>query len=61
MRAVPSSDPRHCTQVELATVPIEQQRRRPGRLAAWLIFVLALTVLAYAGRLGDSEPPEDIA
>lgn len=32
-----------------------------GRLVAWLIFVLALTALAYAGRLGDSEPPEDIA
>jgi membrane protease YdiL (CAAX protease family) len=33
----------------------------PGRLVAWLIFVLALMGLAYAGRLGDSEPPEDIA
>jgi membrane protease YdiL (CAAX protease family) len=32
-----------------------------GRLVAWLIFVLALTGLGYAGRLGDSEPPEDIA
>jgi uncharacterized protein len=32
-----------------------------GRLFAWLIFVLALTGLAYAGRLGDSDPPEDIA
>jgi uncharacterized protein len=32
-----------------------------GRLVAWLTFVLALTALAYAGRLGDSEPPEDIA
>lgn len=34
---------------------------RPGRLVAWLIFVLALTGLAYAGRLDGSEPPEDIA
>jgi len=32
-----------------------------GRLIAWLIFVLALTALAYAGRLDGSEPPEDIA
>ena len=39
-------------------VPPERHR---GRLVAWLIFVLALTALAYAGRLGDSEPPEDIA
>ncbi len=38
-------------------------RSRPsrGRLIAWLIFVLALTALAYAGRLDGSEPPEDIA
>lgn len=34
---------------------------RPGRLVAWLIFVLALTGLAYVGRLDGSEPPEDIA
>lgn len=32
-----------------------------GRLVAWLIFVLALTALAYAGRLDGSEPPDDIA
>jgi uncharacterized protein len=36
-------------------------RPRPGRLVAWLIFVLALTGIAYAGRLGESEPPDDIA
>jgi hypothetical protein len=43
-----------------ADVSIER-RRLPGRLVAWLIFVVALTGLAYAGRLGDAEPPEDIA
>ena len=32
-----------------------------GRLVAWLIFVLALTALSYAGRLDGSEPPDDIA
>ena len=36
-------------------------RSSRGRLIAWLIFVLALTALAYAGRLDGSEPPEDIA
>ena len=38
-------------------------RSRPsrGRLIAWLIFVLALTAIAYAGRLEGSEPPDDIA
>ena len=38
-------------------------RSRPsrGRLVAWLIFVLALTAIAYAGRLEGSEPPDDIA
>lgn len=37
--------------------------RRPtrGRLVAWLIFVLALTALGYAGRIDGSEPPDDIA
>ncbi|MGH3078394.1 MAG: lysostaphin resistance A-like protein [Gaiellaceae bacterium] len=33
----------------------------PGRLAAWLLFVLALTALAYAARLADAETPDDIA
>ncbi len=46
--------------MESADVSIER-RRLPGRLVAWLIFVVALTGLAYAGRLGDTEPPEDIA
>jgi membrane protease YdiL (CAAX protease family) len=37
--------------------------RHPGRLAAWLAFVLALTALNYAGRfLGDgTDTPDDIA
>jgi membrane protease YdiL (CAAX protease family) len=35
--------------------------RRPGRLAAWLVFVLALTVLAYAGRFADTDTPDDLA
>ena len=37
------------------------QRPPRGRLVAWLIFVLALTALGYAGRLDGSEPPADIA
>lgn len=28
--------------------------RRPGRLTAWLVFVLALVAIAYAGRAGSS-------
>ena len=37
--------------------------RRPGRLAAWLGFVLALTALNYAGRFAtdDAEATNDIA
>ncbi|MBA3381892.1 MAG: CPBP family intramembrane metalloprotease [Actinobacteria bacterium] len=36
---------------------------RPSRwrLVAWLVLVLALTALGYAGRLDGSEPPDDIA
>lgn len=35
--------------------------RHPGRLAAWLVFVLALTALAYSARLSDVETADDIA
>jgi membrane protease YdiL (CAAX protease family) len=35
--------------------------RRPGRLVAWLGFVLALTALNYAGRFATDDTPDDIA
>lgn len=35
--------------------------RHPGRLAAWLAFVGALTALSYASRLSDIETPDDVA
>lgn len=35
--------------------------RMRGRLAGWLAFVLALTTLAYAARLADTETPDDLA
>lgn len=35
--------------------------KHPGRLLAWLVFVGALTLLAYAARLGDADTPDDIA
>lgn len=35
--------------------------RMPGRLAGWLVFVLALTALAYTARLADTETPDDLA
>ena len=35
--------------------------RRTGRLVGWLVFVLALTAIAYAGRLADTETPDDLA
>ena len=35
--------------------------RHPRRLAAWLAFVLALTLLAYGARLCDTETPDDLA
>ena len=59
-RAMASSNRHTAARMETAETAIEPQRH-PRRLVAWLIFVLALTALAYAGRLGDTEPPEDIA
>ncbi len=47
--------------METAATPEATQRPPRGRLIAWLIFVLALTALGYAGRLDGSEPPDDIA
>lgn len=35
--------------------------RHPVRLAAWLVFVLALTALNYAGRFLGGDTPDDIA
>jgi membrane protease YdiL (CAAX protease family) len=35
--------------------------RHPGRLLGWLVFVLALALLAYASRLSGAETPDDIA
>ncbi len=35
--------------------------RHTGRLAAWLVFVGALTLLAYGARLSDTETPDDLA
>ena len=35
--------------------------RHPGRLVAWLVFVLALTLLSYGARLADTETPDDLA
>ena len=43
--------------VESATVG----RRSPGRLAGWLIFVLALTALNYASYFAGADPPDDVA
>ncbi len=36
-------------------------RPMPKRLVGWLLFVLALTGLAYASRLSGSEAPDDLA
>ena len=37
-------------------------QRRPGRLVAWLVFVLALTAIAYLGRVtGTGEDTSDLA
>jgi uncharacterized protein len=33
----------------------------PWRLVAWFVFVLVLTGLSYASRLGGGDPPEDLA
>jgi membrane protease YdiL (CAAX protease family) len=34
-------------------------RRRPGRLVAWLAFVVAISAVGYAGQAADSEIPDD--
>jgi membrane protease YdiL (CAAX protease family) len=47
--------------VESPPVRAVETLRRPGRLAAWLLFVLALTTLAYVGRFADSDTPDDLA
>ena len=36
-------------------------QRHPGRLVAWLVFVLALTLLNYLGRYASDDTPEDVA
>src|SRR5262249_34746901 len=33
----------------------------PGRLLAWLVFVVALALLAYGARIGESDTPDDLA
>ena len=35
--------------------------RHPGRLVAWLAFVLALTLLSYGARLSGEDLPDDLA
>jgi membrane protease YdiL (CAAX protease family) len=35
--------------------------RHPGRLVAWLVFVLVLTLLNYVGRFAGADTPEDLA
>ena len=35
--------------------------RHPGRLLAWLCFVLGLTALNYLGRFAADDTPDDIA
>ena len=35
--------------------------RHPGRLVAWLVFVLALTLLSYGARLSGEDLPDDLA
>ena len=47
--------------LESPAMTASETPRMPGRLAAWLVFVLALTALAYAARLADTETPDDIA
>jgi membrane protease YdiL (CAAX protease family) len=37
------------------------ESRHPGRLAAWLCFVLGLTALNYLGRFAAEDTPDDIA
>lgn len=40
---------------------LDSSQRRPGRLAGWLLFVLALAALAYGARLADADTPDDLA
>jgi membrane protease YdiL (CAAX protease family) len=47
--------------LESRPVATSASPRRTGRLVAWLVFVLALTAIAYAGRFADTETPDDLA
>jgi membrane protease YdiL (CAAX protease family) len=47
--------------VESPAMTANALTRRPRRLLAWLLFVLALTALAYAGRFADTDTPDDLA
>jgi membrane protease YdiL (CAAX protease family) len=40
---------------------LPEPQRHPGRLAAWLAFVVALALLSYGARLSDTETPDDLA
>jgi uncharacterized protein len=35
--------------------------KNAGRLLAWLVFVVALALLAYGARVGDGDTPDDLA
>ena len=35
--------------------------RRPGRVVAWTLFILAIAAIGYAGRAAESDVPEDFA
>jgi uncharacterized protein len=35
--------------------------KHPGRLLGWLVFVVALALLAYGARIGESDTPDDLA
>jgi membrane protease YdiL (CAAX protease family) len=39
----------------------ETSQRRVGPLIAWLVFVGMLVLIAYGGRLGGAETPDDVA
>jgi hypothetical protein len=59
--STPQPSPLHSGVLESRPVTTVDPTRRPRRLLGWLVFVLALTAIAYAGRLADAETPDDLA
>jgi membrane protease YdiL (CAAX protease family) len=54
-------EPEHSSPGEAAARSAVDASATRWRLVAWLVFVLTLTAIGYAGRFADGDPPDDLA